>query len=99
MQERNKKTETIKIKKSWFYSAGTKWGWGSDGLDKRGVGINKDALVNNDRLIVEVDRVKYSLDCKQAVEFIRQYKSFYDTPGGTRIGVVSKELLEELNTL
>lgn len=84
----------LKIAKSWFYSAGMKYGWQSDGLDVRGVGINKDVLFENESIIVEVDGVEYLLDCKQAIAFINKYKSHYTMPLGTKIGVISKDVLE-----
>ena len=36
--------QIVEIRKSFFYSAGTKYGWRLDGLDQRGVGINKKLM-------------------------------------------------------
>ena len=86
----------IKISKSWFYSAGDKYGWKKDGLDPRGVGIAKEHLINNKELIVVVDKIKYHLYTTVAIEAIKNYKSKMIMPGGTVVGIVPKSLLEEI---
>ena len=89
----------VKIKKGWYRSAGTpaKYGWMNSGYEPEGVGINKVALTSNEKLTVIVHDVEYELDTKEAIEFIRRFKSFYDMPGGTRIGVISRSLLTKKN--
>lgn len=87
----------VDIKKSWFYTAGRKWGWeGVGGFDTRGVGINKDILFSaakKDEVIwLTVDKVDYLLNPNEAIAFIKARKSFYKMPGGTMIGVISKTL-------
>lgn len=88
--------QEIKIAKSFFYSAGDKYNWTKDGLDKRGVGISMEALRGNKELIVEVDNIKYFLVCKQAIAFIRKYGSWMEA-GQRQLGIVSKSILEEVN--
>ena len=62
------KIPEIVINKSWFYTAGDKYGWSKDGLDPRGVGIAKPYLVNNKELIIVVDDIKYQLYTLAGVE-------------------------------
>lgn len=88
--------KTLEIKKSWFYTAGRKWGWEGQGFDTRGIGINKDILFScaksNEGLKIRVDGKEYLVDPQAAIDFIKARKSFYKMPGGTMIGVVSKSL-------
>lgn len=84
--------KSIKINKSWFYSAGTKYGWEGD---KRGVGIARELLISNPELEVEVDKKKYHLDSKTAIEAIIKYKSRMQI-GRKVLGIVPKDLLKEI---
>jgi len=86
----------IRIEKSWYYTAGTKYGWERDGLDVNGVGVSIEALHNNDELTLEINKKDYLLRSIEAIRFIKRYRSSYRMPGGTVIGIVSKSILEEL---
>lgn len=85
----------IVIKKSWFYSAGDKYGWMDEFRDSRGVGISVHHLEKNDHLVVEVDRIGYKVDCRSALEIIGKYKSKFQI-NNVSIGVVPKESLKPL---
>ena len=87
--------KTIKIKKSFFYSAGDQYGWTRDNLDKRGVGVAMRELFAHFELELIIDKVKYQLNSKEAMAFISKYKSIMIVKG-TKIGIVSKTLLEEI---
>ncbi|MEK9207946.1 MAG: hypothetical protein AAB922_05660 [Patescibacteria group bacterium] len=93
--------KTIKIQKSWFYSAGKKYGWEMKGLDGRGVGLHRDILYPafkaGEDLTVIVDNKRYLVVPADAIEFINKHKSFYKMPRGTMIGVISKSICECLD--
>ena len=88
--------EKLIIKKGWYWSAGQKYGWKKDGVDTKGVGIAKDILQNNKEIVVEVDHQEYILDCERARAFVNQYHSAQTMPGGTIIGIVSRDLFEKI---
>lgn len=88
--------ETIEIKKGWYWSAGGKYGW-KDQYDPKGVGLSRDILINNEEIRVKVNDEYYLVNCQEAREFVRQWKSDITMPGGTRIGIVSKSLLTKLH--
>lgn len=83
---------TIKIAKGWFETAGDKFDWCRDGHDIRGVGIRWGVLTTNEKLKVVVEGVTYGVRCKEAVEFVKKYKSGY-TQKSTQIAVISKSIL------
>lgn len=87
--------EKIKIDKGFYWSAGTKFGWIKDGVERTGVGIHKYLLQNYKELIVEVEGKEYKVDCEKARNFINKYKSA-ETRYGTTIGIISKELLQKI---
>lgn len=85
----------VVIKKSFFYSAGSKYGW-SETHDKRGVGVNLEFIKDNPSLEIEVDGVLYWLNQSDAIPFIREFKSVEDHKG-TKVAIISKSLLRELS--
>lgn len=85
---------TVVIKKGWYRSAGVKYGWVHQGYMAEGVGINRDALYGSELLCVVVNGDSYTVDTKQAIEFIRKWKSHYKMSGGTAIGVISRSLMK-----
>ena len=87
----------IEIKKSWFYSAGDKYGWTKDSLDVKGVGVLMSKLHEFKHLILVIDKESYYLDCQDALNFINKYHStFKTTVGDYMIGVVSRSVLRLL---
>lgn len=86
--------KTLTITKSFYYSVGKRFGWKAEGYSEIGVGIAKSWLIENEEILVNVDKKDYHLDCKAAVEFIRRFKSYEDIKG-VRVGYVSKDLLKE----
>ena len=89
----------ITIKKGFFWSAGTKYGWTNDDYQTRGVGIEKSILQNNKKIIVEILGQEYTLDCDKAREFINKYKASQVMSGGTTVGIVSASLLEKIDPI
>lgn len=89
--------QKLEIKKSFYYSAGDKFNWSKDGYDRRGVGVERNLINNNEKLELVIDKVSYILDCLEAKKFINQYRSFYPAGYGKYIGVVSKTLLKEFS--
>lgn len=85
----------LTIEKSFYYTAGKRYGWKADGISEVGVGIAKPWLTENKAIIVNVDKQDYHLDCEQALEFIKKYKCYEDI-GGVRVGYVSKDLLKKV---
>ena len=87
----------ITIKKGWYRFAGlpTQYGWISSGYEPEGVGINRDALFENEELIVSVNGNDYKVNCKEAIDFIRRFKSHTTMPGGTKIGIISRSIMEK----
>lgn len=88
---------TITIKKGFFWSAGTRYGWTKDGFETKGVGIDKRVLQGNKEIKVEISGQEYTLDCDKAREFINKYKASQTMPGGTVIGIVSASILEKIS--
>ena len=88
--------QTLKIQKGWYRSAGHKYGWTLAGFEPEGVGINRQAL-DAEKLIVVVNDVEYEVDCQEAIDFVKKYKSHYTTDGGTKIGVISRSIMKKLN--
>ncbi len=86
----------ITIEKSFYYSAGKKYGWcgekGQHDYDQRGVGIKVEYLQNYPEIEVIVDGEAYLLDCDKAIKFIRNFNSLEEYKG-VRVGIVSKSLL------
>lgn len=83
----------LKINKSWFYSAGNRWGWTPD-FEKKGVGIDMDILDRAPEILtIQVDGISYKISKLVALVFISKYKSVMNRKGA-RIGVVSKSLCE-----
>lgn len=86
----------LTIKSGWYWSAGIKYGWKKDGVNPQGIGISKEMLQKNKELIVEVDHQEYTLDCERARAFVNKYQSAQTMPGGTIIGIISRDLLEKI---
>lgn len=86
--------QKLTINKSWFYSAGDKYGWVPE-FDKRGVGINVRLLSNGGEMEVVVDKISYILDTGAALMFIKRYGST-EIQKGVTIGIVSKSLCWEI---
>jgi hypothetical protein len=83
--------------KGWFLTAGYRFKWQEDGYDIRGIGFNKGQLIGKgDEIVVIVDNQKYSLNTKEAIDFIHKYDAYFKAGKGskqTTLGVVSKSLM------
>lgn len=88
--------EKVKILKGWYRSAGHKYGWANSGYLPEGVGINRDALYDNDEIEVHVAGNKFKVDCKEAIEFVKMWRSHYKMDGGTKIGVISRSIMVKI---
>ena len=88
--------KTINITNSWFYSAGTQYGWEGDNFDRRGVGIQATFLRDYPEIEIVVDKISYLLNTKEAIKFVKRFKSYYNAKG-IIIGVVSKSILKIKN--
>lgn len=88
----------VEIKKGWFRQAGVQYGWLGRGYDVLGVGLDKSFLVGAEKLLVKVAGVTYVVDTSEALDFIRENRSFYRTTTGKKIGVISKSLMKKLWT-
>ena len=86
--------KTLKIKKGWFYGAGSIYGWKDDGYNIWGVGIDRKYF-NEPEVNIEIEGEKYKLDTKKGREFINKYKS-HKVMKSAHVGVVSKDLLEKV---
>ena len=87
----------LKIKKSWFYGAGSDkvYGWARYGFHQWGVGINKDLLKDGDTIRIRIDGLYYELDCTEAINFCSHFNSFKKQKG-TILAVVSRSLLKPI---
>ena len=85
----------VTIRKGWFYGAGSVYGWRrlDATLHQYGVGIDMEILKSQKVIGVKVDKNNYTLDCGQALDFIRRFQS-YKWIKEKCIGVVSKSLLQ-----
>lgn len=83
----------LKIRNGWFRSAGVVYAW-RHMYDVLGVGIDLELLRGNDKIQVEVNGVKYILNCREALDFISRYNSVKTIVMNKRIGIVSKSLLK-----
>lgn len=88
----------LKIKKGYWYGAGSVFGWTrvDPKLHIYGVGIDMAVLRKETTIQIEVADGKYILDCKQALSFIERFRAI-KTIRGKRLGIVSKSLLEPVN--
>jgi len=86
----------IHIEKSFYYSAGMKYGWNKGGYDIRGVGVNVQLLQNYDEIELIIDGNEYVVNCDEVIAFIRKFNSIEDHKG-VDIGIVSKSLLKQIN--
>lgn len=84
--------KTLKIRKKWYYGAGSVYKWKDDGYDIFGVGIARKYF-DEPELQIEIDGGTYIVDMVKAREFVRKYHSHY-MEKGVRIGVISRSLLE-----
>ncbi len=84
----------LEIKKGFYWSAGKQHNW-MEKYDRRGVGISMSVLQNNEEVEVVVGHTVYTLDCQQAITFIKHFKSI-ESFKGTKVGIVSKSLLKEI---
>lgn len=83
----------VVINKGFFYGAGTMFGWKGE-HHIHGVGIAEKFFRENRNgtILVSVSGKEYLLNVEAALAFINKYKSI-ETRSGTRIGVVSRDLL------
>ena len=79
-------------KKGFYWSVGDRF-WGGQGYDRSGLGIDAALIKGYDQLEISAGGKRYLLNCKEAVEFIKQFHSF-ETLKGKKIGYVSKSLLK-----
>ena len=84
----------LKIKKSFYYTCGKRWGWMHDGYDIVGLGIARKWF-DNKAIVVNIDGQDYHLDCEKALEFVKKYKCFENIKG-TKVGYIPKNLLVKL---
>lgn len=87
--------KTVKIRKGWWYGAGSVFGWRrvDPQLHQFGVGISMEMLKSTDKIKVEVAGEKFFLDTAKALSFVQRF-SAYKTIRGKRLGIVSKSILE-----
>ena len=85
--------KTLIITNGFYWSAGDKW-WPNTKHGRVGLGVEKKWLLD-DKLIVNVDKVDYELDCAKAREFIKEHKSFEERKGA-KIGYIPKSLLRDI---
>lgn len=83
--------QRVTIQKNYYYSAGYKYKWNSK-HDPYGFGIAVDILKNNSEIEVFINGGLFTLDCNQAISFIRHYKSM-ELYKGKRVGIMTKSLL------
>jgi hypothetical protein len=92
---------TYTSQKGFFRTAGYKFKWCDDGYDVLGIGLNENQLTNKgEEIIIAVENKIYSLNTKEALEFIRSYHAFFKAGKGrkqTTLGVVSKSLMTIIN--
>lgn len=88
--------ERLIIKKGFFRTAGQKYDWLKKKYDGRGVGVSLPVLKRNREIEIEVEGDVYVLNCGAAIAFIRSYQSI-EVHNGTKVGVVSKTLLERIS--
>lgn len=86
-------TKEITIKKGWYWSAGTTYGWTGE-YSPEGVGLNRD-LFESDQIIVKIKGERYQLDSKKGLEFIRRYKA-HKMLGTTKVGFIPRELMTKI---
>ena len=85
--------KSITIKKGWYWSAGTTYGWTGE-YSPEGVGLNRD-LFDSDKIIVTVKGQKYELDSKKGLEFIQRYRA-HKVIGTTKVGFIPREFMTKL---
>lgn len=85
----------VTIRKGFFYGAGSVYGWRrlDPNLHIYGVGIDMDILKTNEVIKVRVAKQDYTLNCGEALDFIRRFQS-YKWIKQKCIGVVSKSILQ-----
>lgn len=84
--------ERVTIKKGFYWSAGHKYKW-TGKYDANGFGIAMDILRNSSEIEVVVSGKFYTLDCQQAICFIKTYKSV-EKYQGKNVGILTKTLLK-----
>ena len=88
---------TYYSEKSWFLYAGYKYKWTSN-YDVKGIGFAKHHLTKHgDEIYVVVDKEKYKLNTSEALDFIKENRTFFKAGKRgkkTTLGVVSKSLLD-----
>lgn len=89
--------ETLDIKKGWYRTAGIQYGWVNMGYLEEGIGINREALLEGGTLTVKVNDCLYSVDCEKALSFIRKFASHKTMPGGTKVGFISRSIMQEIS--
>ena len=66
-------------------------------MEKARVGVNYHDIYANESIVLEVNKEEYLLNCKEAIEFINQYKSVLSI-GRTKVGIISKSILRKITT-
>lgn len=72
------------------------YGWSKDGFHMHGVGISRTILRSCDQVQVTVDGRKYMVSSEKAIEFVNRYKSIKIAGRGTKIGIISKSIMEPM---
>ena len=85
----------VTIQKNFYWSAGTKYGWVGK-YETSGVGIAMDILKFNSEIEIEIGNRLYTLDCNQAISFIKTYKT-QEKYREKSVGIVTKSLLRDVN--
>lgn len=86
----------LTINKSFYFTAGKKYGFSFPECGVEGLGINIEILQNYKEIEVIVDGIPYLVDCDRAIAFIKRFKSVEDRKG-VMVGIISRSLLKELN--
>jgi hypothetical protein len=87
----------VTIKKGWFFSAGYIYHWHKvdRNIHPHAVGIDMAIIKSNDVIQVVVKDKQYTLNCADALAFIRKWQS-YKWIKEKCIGIVSQSLLQEI---
>ena len=87
----------VTIKKGWFFAAGWiyKWSKVDRNILPQAVGIDMEILKANESIKVKVKEEEFTLNCVEALAFIRRWQS-YKWIKEKCIGIVSKSLLQEI---
>jgi len=81
----------LKIRSGWFWGAGSKYDWTKDGYHINGIGVARKYF-DEPVMEITVDGMAYTCDMKEALIFVRKYKSVMQMKS-IKLGVISRSLL------